>query len=105
MVSNFSKKEQHVHDCLELNDNEILDYIKVNKLTTEETKSLLEKVGIPSAEIGDGQMKKRLSKQTTPIFKKKHAGVYNHYLSILKANPNFDPKAVTSIHEAEKECR
>ena len=100
MVSNFSKKEQHVHDCLELNDNEILEYIKVNKLTTEETKSLLEKVGIPSAEIGDGQMKKRLSKQTTPIFKKKHAGVYNHYLSILKANPNFDPKAVTSIHDS-----
>lgn len=100
MVSNLSKGERHVNDCLDLTDEEILDYVKTNHLTIEESKSLLNKVGISSAEISELPVRSRLSNSKTPIYKKKHAGVYEHYLSLLRANPHFNLGAVTSIHQS-----
>jgi len=104
VASNLSKNERQVNDCLDLGEEEILEYILREKLTLPEAKSLFNKVGIevkdlPMSVLSE-PLKSRLAPKITPSSKKAHAGIFRHYISLLESNPHFGPEAVTSIEQS-----
>jgi len=104
-MSSLSGIEIHLEHCLELDDDEIFEYIKSKQLNDVLHKALLQRLGIVSDDEMPDFLKKSKDKKPTPVNKKKHAGVYEHYLSTLRANPHFGKSAVDSIDESVRNTR
>ena len=104
-MSSLSGIEIHLEHCLELDDDEIFEYIKSKQLNDVLHKALLQRLGIVSDDEMPDFLKKSKDKKPTPVNKKQHAGVYEHYLSTLRANPHFGKTAVDSIDESVRNTR
>ena len=104
-MSSLSGIENHLEHCLDLEDDEILDYIESKQLGEELRKALLQRLGIVSEKEVPDFLKPSKVEKPTPVNKKQHAGIYEHYLSTLRANPHFGEAAVKSVDKSVKDTR
>ena len=109
MAYQLSRNERFFKECISMNHDEVFEYILSHQLTVSESKLLLDKLGIQLDSVkGTSIPPEIMSIQTssiTPTYKKKHAGIFKHYISTLEANPYFDPVAVASVKQSVQETR
>ena len=104
-MSSLSGIENHLEHCLDLEDHEILEYIESKQLGEELKKALLQRLGIVSEEEVPAFLKPPKVEKPTPVNKMQHAGIYEHYLSTLRANSHFGEAAVKSVDKSVKDTR
>lgn len=104
-MSSFSGIEKHLEMCLEFDDEGIHDYIRKNGITGELKLALLQRLGLSSGVGAPAFISLPKMPPKTLFNKKQHAGIYEHYLSTLRANKHFGEDAVASIDKSVRETR
>jgi len=104
-MSSFSGIEKHLEMCLDFDDEGIHKYIHENEITGELKHALLQRLGLSSGDEVPTFNPLPKMPTRTPFNKKQHAGVYEHYLSTLRANKHFGEDAVASIDKSVRGTR
>lgn len=103
----FSDLEKHLENCLDLRDEEIYQYIERNGIEGDLKTALLQRLGLSPEDAPSFNPVPSIppTPKRTPMNKKQHAGVYEHYLSTLRGNPHFGDDAVKSIDASVRGTR
>jgi len=107
MPGNLTRIEKAVETCLNFgSDDEIIDFLNSQELTIVEGREIFQKVGLTSKSLENEEYAQRLKvTNAIPFYKRKHEGIFDHYLSILNKNPHFTTDAVESIQNSVEETR